>query len=109
MLRAKDYQDRFVREGAKRRLAELDAEREMLLQILNGGGKSKPKPRAKVRKRQSKNHWTQTTEGRAKMSRMMKAKYAAGWKKQAKSQPISIPTAEQQLTSALPETDQSTH
>ena len=106
MLRAKDYQDRFVREGAKRRLAELDAERDVLMQIL-GGTKPKPKPRTRATKRQSKNHWTQTPEGRAKMSRMMKAKYAAGWKKQAK--PIAIPTAEQQITSALPETDQSTH
>ena len=109
MLRAKDYQERFVREGAKRRLAELEAEREMLLQII-GGTKPKPKVRAKAKKRgQSKHHWTQTAEGRAKMSRMMKAKYAAGWKKTPKAQPISIPTAEQQLDSALPDTDQSTH
>jgi hypothetical protein len=103
MLRAKDISDRFIREGAKRRLAELDAEREMLMQILNG---TKPIKKAK-RRNQSPRHWTQTPAGRARMSKLMKDKYANGWK--ARKNDVANPTAEQQLTSALPESDQSTH
>jgi len=112
MLRAKDIQQQFVREGAKRRLAELDAEREILLQIL--GGHDAPSPRRpgalkrlKKNRKQSPRHWTQTPEGRTRMSKLMKAKYASGWK--ARKNDVANPTAEQQYTSALPETDQSTH
>jgi hypothetical protein len=109
MLRAKDITRQFAREGAKKRLAELDAERVILLQILGGHDLPSPKP-LKKKRTQSAKHWTRTPQGRAKMSRLMKAKYAAGWKAQMRRGHAGPqPTAEQQLTSALPETDQSTH
>lgn len=109
MLRAKQVEMSLLREGAKRRLAELNAEREVLLTIL---GENKPKPK----KRTGKPHWTRTAAGRAKMSQLMKDKYANGWKGHKKDAFDTIPnandenpTAEQQITSALPETDGSTH
>ena len=41
------------------------------------------KPRRKYRKFK-KEHWTQTPEGKKKMSALMKAKYASGWKAKGK-------------------------
>lgn len=63
--------------GAKLRLAELDKERDMLLDFIGYSSDLKDKVVAAVQKK--KKHWTQTPEGKRKLSKIMKAKYKNGW------------------------------
>jgi hypothetical protein len=82
-----EMKEKLIKLGAQQRLSDLNKEREVLLTLLGHGGTPLSKERSKAKevldsvKVVKKKHWTQTPAGRAKMSKIMKAKYDAGWKK----------------------------
>ena len=80
MKSLKEIKEELIRDGAVQRLQDLNKEREILLKIINW----KPSKQAEIIKDataiRKKKHWTQTAAGRKKMSKIMKAKYDAGWK-----------------------------
>jgi hypothetical protein len=78
-----EMKEKLIKLGAQQRLSELNKERDVLLNLLGRSDddqKKKDVLNSVKSVKKNKKHWTKTPEGRAHMSRIMKAKYAAGWK-----------------------------
>jgi hypothetical protein len=86
-LNVTQLREELIKLGAVQRLSDLNKEREVLLKLLGQEESREVKAKeiikhVKSRKKYKlkKKHWTQTPEGKKKMSQIMLAKYANGWK-----------------------------
>jgi spore cortex formation protein SpoVR/YcgB (stage V sporulation) len=97
-MNSNELKQELIKIGARARLSDLNKERQELFKILGYNDKGRitikvDKPAAQEvleavkdikehneKPTEKKIHWTQTDAGRKKMSKLMKAKYAAGWK-----------------------------
>jgi len=84
-LNVTQLREELIKLGAVQRLSDLNKEREVLLKLLGQEESREVKAKeiikhVKSHKKGKKLHWTQTPEGKKKMSQIMLAKYANGWK-----------------------------
>jgi hypothetical protein len=100
-MNSNSLREKLIRIGAQARLSDLNKERQELFKILglNDKGRVLVVPEqiidsvkadkqvrelntkaAEIKANIKKVHWTQTKAGRDRMSKIMKAKYASGWK-----------------------------